>query len=432
MPIRNWFAKKPNEEKKPNDKVLTTVITPTEAEPDDILPDVNEDFLSDIDKEEMKEIVEQMYLDEQVSSEMETLKAHITAQSYNIKISHGQEENSTAVEYKELYEKFVGQDGGKLLSQFYTTLSCLDYGYCIAEVVWKDPLATGGSYEIEKLNLLPHTRFKFNVQGKIVDTDTEEIIDVPYKYIKVSHDVRDNNYNGHALILRAFWPWVFKKACKQASILYVKKSIIPTMIALMKASNDGVESTANANRVATILSRVQNNTAVALANVESVEKFEATSKGSDIVDIIKMFDGMISKAIIGSSTLTNDSKYSNSGDSDHLVDLLGARSKRISQLTLQDPLNELLSMNLSLNSNQVKPEAIPSFEYSYAYDLTLKETLEIVNTNTIPVSEKWFRGKFSLPRPVDDEDSLLKETPTPGGFNQNVQDETFAKKKANL
>jgi len=377
--------------KKQNDLEIVVTDANENVDLEELFDVPSDDFLDSLGVGDIKEIVTKMLGDDQVFSEYKTFKSYVTDAQHAI-----DSESEDAKELAELYLQKI--DINKLLES-------LDYGSIICEVIWGDPAENEGKWLIKRLKTLDPVRYGFNKAGEIVDKDSDLVLDQPYKFVSMSHDVRNDNPQGNSLLLKAYWPWYFRKACIRAGLLYTKKAIIPSLVAIYKSATSTGETEKNGKDIAKKLTALANSSAVAMANVESVQSINATSKGKEIVDLIELFNRMISKALLGTSTLTNDSRYSNQGGSDNQEKIIKARAREIAVNEWQEPINTLLSWTWELNKGTTKE--VPFYRFVYEYDPTFEEMLNAQNAR-IPFSLEWFRNKFNIAPPKDDDDSSVK------------------------
>jgi hypothetical protein len=378
--------------KKKNDLEISVTDANEDVDLESLFSVPAENFLDNITVDSLKKTVTRMLQDEQVFSEYSTFKSFVTSAEHDIDA-----ENETIKEEAAQYLKNI---------EVQKLLEALDYGSIICEVIWDDPANNAGKWVIKRLKTLDPERYGFNKAGQIVDRENDIVLDQPYKFISVSHDVRNDNPQGNSLLLKAYWPWFFRKTCIRAGMLYTKKAIIPSLVAIYKSAIDQKTTEANGAAIAKKLTALANSSAVAMANVDSVQSINATSKGTDIVNLIELFNRMISKAFLGTSTLTNDSRYSNQGGSDNQVDLIKTRAREIAVNEWQPAINTLLSWTWELNHGVTKD--VPFYRFVYDYDPTFEELLNAQNAR-IPFSLEWFRNKFNIEAPKDDDDSSVKD-----------------------
>jgi hypothetical protein len=116
---------------------------------------------------------------------------------------------------------------------------------------------------------------------------------------------------------------------------------------------------------------------------------------------------MISKAILGVATLTNDTRYSNRGDTTSQENLIEARAQKVSVQEFQPAINTLLQWTAQLNLGELKAESIPLFKFIYEYDPTFEETINAINAR-VPISGVWFYKKYNIKPPEDEDDQLVE------------------------
>lgn len=404
--------------KKPKAAELTeSVIAKLEGEdPLEIFELPGEEFLSDISAGELADIVEKMLQDDQVSSEFETFKSYVGNSSY---IVQSVDKNST--EYADKYTEYLTSDGGHLLNQIDLFFEALEYGSVNFEVIWKDPKVTGGQWIIDYLKPLDHSLYGYNKGNQLVNKSSGLVLDAPYKYLTVSHNVRSGNKNGNSLLLKSYWPWTFRKACIKAGLLYVKKSVIPSVVAIYRAGKNKTETQTQGALIAQELSKLANSSGIAMANVESLTTIDPTSKGDDIINLVELFNRMISKAILGVSTLTNEARFSSNDTADISKELVQARAQKVCEKEFQAPINTLLKWTLELNQGEVPLEKLPTFKYIFEYDPSYAETIKAIEAR-VPISGAWFYDKYNIKPPEDDEDSLVTQqqvTPTIAASSDN-------------
>ena len=388
-------------------------VSPTagEADLEAMLTDPNTSFLSNLDDDGIVEVIDEMLQDDQVFTELETLKAHVTGQQWEIKPPAEFSEDSVSLEIVDSMRTNLTRRGNRLYHQAAGLLDSLAYGSAFAEVVWKDPAENFGMWEIDSIVMLERDRYGFNGNGDIVFADDESVLEEPYKYISMSHDVTKGNPFGNSALLKAYWPWKFRKECIKSGILYAKKSIIPSLIAIYQASQDTAENEARAATIAGYLRSLQNSAGAALANVDSVEKIEANAKGDDIIGLVEMFNRMISKAILGVATLTNDTRYSNRGDTFSQEELINARAEKIGCVEFAPVINKLLQWTHELNNPSYDRQKEPYFFFSNAYDPTFEEMITLINSGVVQFSRNWFFDKFSIVESEGEEDNVKADTP---------------------
>jgi len=387
-----------------------------------IMQNYNTEFFQSITTKDLLEIIREMKLDSQIKSDFEVLVSFIESEKYEIK-----DDGVKNATWSEYLKNTLTKNGGKLLAMTSRLLDALLYGKTVTEIVWNDPKNNNGKWEVKNLIFLNPEEYSFNNEGELIEVLTDEVINKDFKYLVVSHDVTGNNLNGTSEFLAAYWPWIFKKECMKQGVLYAQKSIIPSLIALVKASSDVAETKKRTDTISNAIASIKNSSGIAMANVDDVKQFNATAKGEDIIDLIYMFDRMISKSILGTPKFTNETKYSNSETRETQEAIIKRKGQKIAKLELQPAINELLRYILELNFNIPDGAEIPYFEYSYKYDPTLDEILQTVDRG-IPISKAWLYEKFNIKEAESDEDSFISPKNTlaePQQFRKNQKDSFF-------
>ena len=380
---------------------VTAIIEGTDLT--ELFESTDEEFLSNLTPDELPEVIEKMLQDEQVNAEYTTFKSYISDTNYTVQPPEDP--------LSEAYLEYLDFNGGKLRVLMETFLGALEYGAQIGQINYHDPAETGGLWFPESIKPLDSTRYGFNKSNQIVDKSTGELMEesYPYRFLSMSHNVRNGNLEGNSLVLKAYWPWFFRKACISAGILYVKKSVIPSIVALYKAERNEPERISNANEITERLSKLANSSGVALTNVESIHVVDPKSKGDDLVNLVELFNRMISKAFFGVSTLTNDTSFSSKGNSDSLEKIIESRANKISTQELQPVYNKLLQWLVELNLNATDKSKYPLFKFIYEYDPNFAEMMEALK-NRVPLSAEWFYKKYNVTPPENEEDVLISVT----------------------
>ena len=410
----------------PSDEILTNPITDAaNVILDDLFDDPNATFLSDLGADDLATIIPNMLRDDQVSSDLKTLKGYINDVPYDVKLNESLENDAAAKKNLESYREILSYNGNAIMKNVKAMTESLEYGSVIPEVIWSDPEYHGGRWVVDRLEPLDHERYGFNLAGQIVDTNDSTILDTPYKYLAITHDMKNGNPHGNSMLLNAYWPWMFKKAAVRSGVMYLKKAILPSLIAIYKAAADKSNTKEAGELIAAQLSKLNNSSGVAMTNVESVQSIGVTSKGNDLVDLTSMFNGMISKAILGTSTLTNDSKYSNRGDSNNLDALVKSRAREIAQTEYQQHVNTLFRWTIELNQPGVDIAKLPYFFYANKYDPSFEEVMKVIESGQAPVSKSWFFNKFAITAPENEEDEAGKPAPQQQFSASNSSNDAF-------
>jgi len=390
-----------------SDKILQRVLSDDNYQTiNNLLLNPNVDFFARVDRHTMYEVIRDMLVDDQISSDLQTFKSFIEAENYDVRLPTQYQDDPISIDYQDEYKNYLEYKGERLFTQTKKLLDSLDFGNIVCEVAWEEPEINDGQWFVEKLVPLNPQRYGFTTDGKPFDTTKNKVLDKPYKYIYMTHDQSSNNPFGRSVLRRTYWPWKFKKEAIKANILYVKKSILPSIVALMEASANRQDTITRAENISDQLRQLSNSSGIAMANVESIETIQATSKGEELISIVELFDRMISKSILGSSTVTNDTKYGNKSANEIQVEIIEKRAKSIATSELQPPVNTLLQWHLILNRSMVSPEKRPYLTYSYRYDPTYEQVIQAQEAG-LSFSKSWFFDKYGLQPPTDTDDESV-------------------------
>jgi len=394
----------------------------------DTMTNYNTEFFQDLTTDDILEIVRDMLTDPQIQSDLEVLEGFIESEDYEVKVP--EDPDAKAVEMQDYVNSMITAKGGKFLAMTSAFLNSLKYGKSVFEVVWGAPINNDGKWVMDELIFLDPERYTFSNDSELIDTQAgNEPVDTEFKYIVVTHDPREGNLNGFSELLKVYWPWIFKKACLKSAVLYAKKSIIPSLAAMVNASQDEAKTQLRVDAVSQALAGLQNSSGIALANVEDVKQFNATAKGDDIINLIEMFDRMISKGLIGTPKLTNETKYSNSESRETQEKIPKRKGQKIAKTELQPAINQVIIWALRLNFNVQPGQMVPYFEYTYKYNPTLEEVNAAIDRK-IPIDLPWYYDKFNIKVPESDEDSFVVEDPEPQQQGFSSTDSFFLRSKA--
>ncbi|MGE4497089.1 MAG: DUF935 family protein [Deferribacterales bacterium] len=189
------------------------------------------------------------------------------------------------------------------LSELEEMLSAVEYGFSVTEAVWRKEK---GKWIPERLLNRNPARFVFDPEGSLFLADGGRNIrlEEQYKFIVHRHMPRNENPYGSPVLSRCYWPWMFKKAGFRFWLTVAEKFGVPTVLAMFR-SEGGEETRRRAQVLAESLSGIQNDAAVALANVENVQVLESRGSSDDFARLVEVCNSEISKAVTG-EILTSD------------------------------------------------------------------------------------------------------------------------------
>jgi phage gp29-like protein len=245
------------------------------------------------------DVFEEMLTDAHISAKLEQLKHGALSKAWSIVPADSSKEAGKIASYVKNHFQTLPN----FFAETEEMLSAVEYGFSVTEVVWKK---AGAYWVVEKLLNRSPERFAFNSQGRLIlnDLGSPTLLDEPYKFIVHRHMSRNENPYGSPVLSKCYWPWIFKKAGFRFWLTVAEKFGVPTVLAMF-SSEGGDETRRRAQSLAESLHGIQNDAAVALANVDSVQVLESKGSSEDFARLIDVCNSEISKAITG-EILTSD------------------------------------------------------------------------------------------------------------------------------
>ena len=244
-------------------------------------------------------VFDEMLTDAHISAKLEQLRHGVLGNEWNIVPADSTKE---AVKTAEFVRKSL-----KMIPNFFQELeemlSAVEYGFSVTEIIWKKE---GAHWFAEKLLNRNPARFVFDGEGNLfmVDSGRNIRLDEQYKFIVHRHMPRNENPYGSPVLSKCYWPWMFKKAGFRFWLTVAEKFGVPTVLAMFE-SEGGEETKRRAQMLAESLSGIQNDAAVALANVDKVQVLESRGSSDDFAKLVEVCNSEISKAVTG-EILTSD------------------------------------------------------------------------------------------------------------------------------
>ncbi|QAR34138.1 DUF935 family protein [Geovibrio thiophilus] len=244
-------------------------------------------------------IFDEMLADAHISAKLEQLRHGVLAYEWSIIPADSTKEAAKTADYVRRNLK----DMPNFLQELEEMLSAVEYGFSVTEIVWRKE---GAHWLAEKLLNRNPARFLFDSEGGLfmADGGGKTELDEKYKFIIHRHMPRNENPYGSPVLSKCYWPWMFKKAGFRFWLTVAEKFGVPTVLAMFN-SDGGEETRRRAQALAESLSGIQNDAAVALANVEKVQVLESRGSSEDFAKLIEVCNGEISKAVTG-EILTSD------------------------------------------------------------------------------------------------------------------------------
>ncbi len=294
-------------------------------------------------------------------------------------------------------------------------LSCLDYGYAFAEVVWKDPATQGGKWIPDSIMNRRPERFGMRPDGTpvLIEVGIIPLMD-PYKYIVHRHNVMAENPYGSSVLKACYWPWIFKKAGWRFWLTAAEKFGVPTVLALFD-TEDEEKARERSKMLAEMLSGIKNDAAVALSNVKEVTTLEVKGDLTAFKTLIDACDQQISYAITGQSLASGEGLHGTRAQAlvhKQVLKLLTSSDAKQLAKTLS---NTLLAWITELNFGTGAPKPMLTYDLDdYASWEIISEALD----RGVPVSRSAMYTKYNIPEPTDEKDSFtipeaFRKTATP-------------------
>jgi len=241
-------------------------------------------------------VFDEMLQDAHIYAKLEQLKDSVLAMRWDVKPVTA--DDAEKAQFVKDALRTLGING--LLRDM---MQAVEYGYSVVELVWtlKD-----GKWMPEKALGRRADRFAFSSSGalQLMDGYVRTELDEQYKFIVHRNSQKNENPYGTPVLSKCYWPWMFKKAGFRYWLTVAEKYGVPTVLALFESLDDE-DGRARAKELAENLYNIQNDAAVALANVEKVQVLESKGTSDDFVSLVQMCNTEISKAITG-EVLTSD------------------------------------------------------------------------------------------------------------------------------
>lgn len=351
----------------------------------------------------------EMTLDGTISGKFDQLFAWVLTKKLSIRPSS--EKSKAAAETVNQALKNININ--RLLSEM---LTATQFGYAVQEVIWKDPKETGGAWIPDKVVGRVQERFGFGYDGslKYNDNGTLKGIDEDYKFIVTRHGYTNENHYGTPIMSKCYWYWMFKKAGFRFWVTAAEKFGVPTVLALFQ-SDDESKQTQTAEYLAGELSKIQNDAAVALANVDSIQTLEASGNAQGMFkDFVDMCNAEISKAITGETmTSENGNGTGSFALSNTHADTLDVKAQGIAYEIAQTLKDTLVSWITWLNHGF--DAEVPTVVLEDEKEASWEQTRDAIDRN-IPVSLQAVYDNYNIPQPKDDADAFVKPEPSGGMF----------------
>jgi phage gp29-like protein len=251
-------------------------------------------------------VFDEMLQDAHIYAKLEQLKDRVLSMQWSVQPADFDSESAGVAAF---VKSCIENMGIKQLLQ--DMLMAVEYGFSVIEIVWEQD---GAIWKPVKALGRRADRFVFTGSGELAVKDGMKTIPLKdeYKFLIHKHNSRNENPYGTPVLSKCYWPWMFKKAGFRYWLTVAEKYGVPTVLALFDSIDDR-DSRERAKELAENLYNIQNDAAVALANVDSVQVLETKGTSKDFSELVQICNSEISKAITGeilTSDISSNGSYS--------------------------------------------------------------------------------------------------------------------------
>jgi phage gp29-like protein len=287
-------------------------------------------------------------------------------------------------------------------------MSAVEFGYSVLEVVWKEPELTNGEYVVKSVTGRRQEVFRFGMKGELLYAPSlggQSELSEEYKFIVTRHGYRNGNYYGSPVLSKCYWPWMFKKAGLRFWVTAAEKFGVPTAVALFH-SDDEETLSERASEIASMLSQIKSDAALALGNVDDIRTLEAGGSGYEMFsDLTGFCNDEMSKAVTG-ETLTSDSGRSGSYSLGAVhSDTLMSRADGLASEIAASLNSTLVKWIVELNMGAGAEAPVLSFER--ISKATHEQVMAAIDRN-VAVSADALYEDYGIPRPKDASDAFQR------------------------
>lgn len=349
------------------------------------------------------DVFREMMLDGTITGKFEQLFAEIKTRKLKIVPRSKDSEKQAEVVRQALAN--VNMD--RLLAEM---LTATQFGFAVQEVVWKDPKKNGGAFLVESISGRVQERFGFGYDGQLKYSNNGMLEDIPeqYKFIVTRHGFSNENWYGTPILSKCYWSWMFKKAGFRYWVTAAEKYGVPTVIALFETEGqDESKRDEIAQYLASSLSQIQNDAALALGNVKDVKVLETSGNAQGMFqNFLDICNAEIGKAITGETmTSENGSGTGSFALSNTHADTLEAMGDSLAAELTETLNSSIVKWIVELNFGE-------GFELPViVLDKEIKAAFGDVMTaidKGVEVSKSALYNDYGLPKPQDDNDIFVK------------------------
>ena len=348
------------------------------------------------------EVYNRMLMDDEIGSSLDLRKRMLLSYPYAVSLPAGENGNAALRVQQFVKEALSQMNLTKTIEQM---LTALEFGYSVNELIWDNPKDNDGKWLIKEAMLIKPERFGFDPYGRLILLSLNKRLDERYKLIVHRHGITAENPYGLSALRRCYWPWTFKRAGWKFWLIAAEKFGVPTIVAMFDAQ-DEEEAKRRAKDLAEMLSTIQTDAALAVANVNDIKTIESAKGIEGFKTLIEMCNRSISKAITGQTLASIEGQYGTRAQADVHERML-REIVRSDARAVSDTINKTLIPWLAeLNFGKGYGALLPRFEFDLS-DETPWERIKDAIDRGIPLSKGALYAKYGLPEPEDDEDVFI-------------------------
>jgi len=312
---------------------------------------------------------------------------------------------------------------GKTYQKLKRIYSGLDYGFSVSELVWR---YEDGLYIPDNIITRKPERFVFDRNWKLYlnEFGARKPLDQPYKWLEYHHDPDDENPYGTSVLKCVYWAYMFKKAGYEYWLQATEKFSVKTILALFTADGDDKRIQDTAKRIAAELLAIESGSAAAVGGVNSIHEVGMSGELIGFASLVDACDTQISYGLTGQTIATSKTEGGSLALGEVQADLFYEDAKGIA-LEGQALIQRIINWAVEINGygNVVPPLAEVDTERKASFDQVMKAI-----EHGVAVSRDAMYNRYGLPRPHDDEDTFIKETPASLTLSDSNKSENGKKK----
>lgn len=346
------------------------------------------------------ELFREMENDDQIFSDLQTRKLKVSSFDWSVVIpssaAAGDAEKEKDAEQKELLEAQIKPIYRELINEIYDALAL---GFSVTELNWEN---IAGQLTLPSVLGWAQEEFMFDDYWNLMmKTDSSSNIPVDMtRVVLATFDKRKGNRYGRSLLQSCFWPWYFKRHGWLFWFTYLDKFGQPTVVGKFPQGTQKGQQ----DLLLDCCRAIQADMAVTIPQEWIIELLEAKRGGeaSTYADFIRYCDAKISKVLLMSSLVTNESQFqtraATGSQKDVMDECIGSDALWLADILTNQVVARLAAYNYTFS-------AAPEFLIHYkTQDTSLNEAQKDKTlTETMPVCIDDLYAKYNLNRPGDED-----------------------------